>query len=108
MRRMSRFESRDAPSASEAHAFFRDPLAWDYVAEEVLPAILARKGEDDAIRVWSAGCGAGEEVYTLAILLCERGISPQGADRRDGSRCRGARLGTSRWLPVERARAGQE
>jgi chemotaxis methyl-accepting protein methylase len=71
MRRMSRFESRDAPSASEAHAFFRDPLAWDYVAEEVLPAILARKGEDDAIRVWSAGCGAGEEVYTLAILLCE-------------------------------------
>jgi hypothetical protein len=97
MRRMSRFESRDAPSASEAHAFFRDPLAWDYVAEEVLPAILARKGEDDAIRVWSAGCGAGEEVYTLAILLCER----------NGSRCRGARLGTSRSLPPERARAGQ-
>jgi two-component system CheB/CheR fusion protein len=74
MRRMSRFESRDASAASgksDARAFFRDPLAWEYVAESLVPAILAQRGKGEVIRVWSAGCGSGEEVYTLAILLCE-------------------------------------
>jgi two-component system CheB/CheR fusion protein len=50
--------------------FFRDPLTWEYVTEEVLPAI-ARKPDDQPIRVWSCGCASGEEAYTLAMLLAE-------------------------------------
>src|SRR5579875_2283184 len=52
-------------------AFFRDPEAWDYVATNVIPRMLADRGPGDPIRVWSAGCASGEEAYTLAILLSE-------------------------------------
>src|SRR4051794_2792452 len=51
--------------------FFRDPPAWEHLATEVLPGLLAAKKADDPIRVWSAGCASGEEAYTLAILLAE-------------------------------------
>jgi two-component system CheB/CheR fusion protein len=52
-------------------AFFRDPDAWDYVASDVIPRVLAERGPDDPIRVWSAGCASGQEAYTLAMLLAE-------------------------------------
>jgi two-component system CheB/CheR fusion protein len=51
--------------------FFRDADAWRYVADEVVPRILAGKGPGDPIRVWSAGCASGEETYTLAMVLAE-------------------------------------
>jgi two-component system CheB/CheR fusion protein len=51
-------------------AFFRDPDAWAYLQEELLPQILRRR-EGHPIRVWSAGCASGEEAYTLAMALAE-------------------------------------
>jgi len=51
--------------------FFRDPPAWDYLAAEILPRILADKGEDEPVRIWSAGCASGEEAYTLAMVTAE-------------------------------------
>jgi two-component system CheB/CheR fusion protein len=51
--------------------FFRDPDAWAHLSAEVLPALLARKGSDEPVRVWSAGCATGEEAYTIAIALAE-------------------------------------
>ncbi len=51
-------------------SFFRDPNAWDYLAESVVPQIVA-SADGDAIRVWSAGCASGEEAYSLAILFAE-------------------------------------
>jgi len=52
-------------------AFFRDAHAWDYLAAECLPKILAAKKKDEPIRVWSAGCASGEEAYSIAMLLAE-------------------------------------
>src|SRR5215211_5657301 len=52
-------------------SFFRDPPTWDYLAAEILPRILAEKGEDEQVRMWSAGCASGEEAYTLAMLAAE-------------------------------------
>ncbi len=52
--------------------FFRDPEVWDYVAAEVLPAIIAARDPSRPIRIWSAGCASGEEAYSVAILLAER------------------------------------
>jgi two-component system, chemotaxis family, CheB/CheR fusion protein len=52
-------------------AFFRDPDAWEYIATDVIPRLLAERGPDDPIRVWSAGCASGQEAYTLAMLLAE-------------------------------------
>ena len=52
-------------------AFFRDDLPWEYLRNEIVPALIAQKAPTDAIRVWCAGCATGEEAYTLAIVLAE-------------------------------------
>ena len=52
-------------------SFFRDGPAWDYLAAEVLPALLSGMDGDEPMRVWSAGCASGEEAYSVAILLAE-------------------------------------
>ncbi len=57
--------------------FFRDPLAWQALQEQVIPELLSAKGVKTPVRVWSAGCATGEEAYTLAIVLAEA----MGADQ---------------------------
>ncbi|HEY5939622.1 MAG TPA: CheR family methyltransferase, partial [Gemmatimonadales bacterium] len=52
-------------------SFFRDPPAWEYVASDVIPGLLAGARPSELVRVWSAGCASGEEAYTIAILLAE-------------------------------------
>lgn len=49
--------------------FFRDRSAWDYLTKQIVPQILANKQPDEPIRIWSAGCASGQEVYTLVIVL---------------------------------------
>lgn len=51
--------------------FFRDPAAWDVIAEDILPYLLKRLRTGDSFRTWVAGCSTGEEVYSLAILVAE-------------------------------------
>uniref|UniRef100_A0A0C1R1P3 protein-glutamate O-methyltransferase n=1 Tax=Tolypothrix bouteillei VB521301 TaxID=1479485 RepID=A0A0C1R1P3_9CYAN len=52
-------------------SFFRDRNAWDYLAAEVIPKIIASKQPDEPIRAWSAGCATGQEIYSLLVLLAE-------------------------------------
>jgi two-component system CheB/CheR fusion protein len=52
-------------------SFFRDSSAWNYLAKEIIPQIMAGKELDEPIRFWSAGCASGQEAYTLAIVLAE-------------------------------------
>jgi two-component system, chemotaxis family, CheB/CheR fusion protein len=52
-------------------SFFRDGPAWEYLGKEVIPQILKSKGAGGSIRVWSAGCASGEEIYSLVMLLAE-------------------------------------
>jgi chemotaxis methyl-accepting protein methylase len=51
--------------------FFRDPIVFEILAQIVLPEIIERKKTNGTkeIRIWSAGCAAGEEAYSAAILL---------------------------------------
>ena len=49
--------------------FFRDRDAWDYLANDIIPKIIASKSADEPIRVWSAGCASGQEVYSLVMLF---------------------------------------
>ncbi|GAA0207423.1 PAS domain S-box protein [Saccharothrix mutabilis subsp. mutabilis] len=51
--------------------FFRDPDAWDHLRAEIIPTLLAERGPDDPVRVWSAGCASGEEAYSLAMAFTE-------------------------------------
>ncbi len=47
--------------------FFRDSEAFDSINKTVFPVITKKK----SIRIWSAGCSTGEEVYSLAIQINE-------------------------------------
>src|SRR5215207_2979579 len=51
-------------------SFFRDPEAWEHLRTEILPHVLEASGSGQ-LRVWSAGCSAGQEPYTIAMLLHE-------------------------------------
>src|SRR5687767_3787672 len=41
-------------------SFFRDPEAWAYVTERIVPGLIAARTPGLPIRVWSAGCASGE------------------------------------------------
>ncbi|MBI4408637.1 MAG: protein-glutamate O-methyltransferase CheR [Gemmatimonadetes bacterium] len=49
--------------------FFRNPEVWDALCTHVVPSLFAVRGT--TVRLWSAGAAAGEEAYSLAILLLE-------------------------------------
>ena len=51
--------------------FFRDPAAFELLQGQVIPQLLAAVPPSEELRVWVAGCGTGEEAYSLAILLWE-------------------------------------
>jgi two-component system, chemotaxis family, CheB/CheR fusion protein len=51
--------------------FFRDPQAWEVVANNIIPHILRQKHAGEPFRAWVAGCATGEEVFTLAIIVAE-------------------------------------
>lgn len=50
--------------------FFRDKEAFDALSKKILPELLKDKSKTQ-IRLWSAGCSTGEEVYSLAIIISE-------------------------------------
>lgn len=47
--------------------FFRDEAAFEVIVNKVLPKLLDNGQKE--IRIWSAGCSTGEEVYSLAMLI---------------------------------------
>lgn len=50
--------------------FFRDGPTLEALAHTILPELIfARRGREQRLRIWSAGCCSGEEPYSLAILL---------------------------------------
>lgn len=49
--------------------FFREPHHFQILEEQILPDIVRRIGEDELLRIWSAGCSLGAEPYTLAMVL---------------------------------------
>jgi len=52
-------------------SFFRDKKVWERLRTEVLPALLAARPQNQALRAWVAGCSTGEEAYSLAIMFKE-------------------------------------
>jgi len=50
--------------------FFRDPDYFRLLREKVMPHLATYP----SLRIWIAGCGAGEEAYSIAVLLREEGL----------------------------------
>ncbi|HUP44385.1 MAG TPA: protein-glutamate O-methyltransferase CheR [Thermoanaerobaculia bacterium] len=52
--------------------FFREPAQLAAFTDEIIPELLGRRSLE-RVRIWSAGCSSGEEPYTIAMLLHEKG-----------------------------------
>jgi chemotaxis protein methyltransferase CheR/two-component system CheB/CheR fusion protein len=48
--------------------FYRDAPVFDRLYHNLLPS-LSQAAPSRALRIWSAGCGTGEEAYTFALML---------------------------------------
>ncbi|UUR08699.1 CheR family methyltransferase [Sphingomonas glaciei] len=51
--------------------FFRDRTPFDLVRTAALTELIRRREATRTLRIWSAGCSAGQEVYSLAMLFAE-------------------------------------
>ena len=52
-------------------SFFRDAGVWATLARDVVPALLKERPSGHMLRIWSAGCASGQELYTIAMVLAE-------------------------------------
>ncbi|MGM0377808.1 MAG: chemotaxis protein CheB, partial [Bacteroidota bacterium] len=52
-------------------SFFRDPLVWEKLKEEGIPALINKMEPNSHLRAWVPGCSTGEEAYSLAIIFKE-------------------------------------
>jgi chemotaxis protein methyltransferase CheR len=88
--------------------FFRDRAPFDLLQRYALPELATRRAKSKRLRIWSAGCSTGQEVYSLAMLFAEdpeqwRGwtIDVLGTDVSTGCIDR-ARAGTYSQFEVQR------
>ncbi len=52
-------------------SFFRDTAAFEELDHLVIRPLVREKDPAIPVRVWTAGCGSGEEAYSIAMLLFE-------------------------------------
>lgn len=73
----------DAMTTNET-SFFRDSSPFELLQHKLLPELIdrrnrtARPGQPVPLRIWSAACSTGQEVYSIGIVIRELiGNSPQ-------------------------------
>jgi len=88
--------------------FFRDRAPFDVLQRHALVELAQRRAKSKRLRIWSAGCSTGQEVYSLSMLFAEeaekwRGwtIDILGTDVSTGCVDR-ARTGTYSQFEVQR------
>jgi len=109
----------EAMTTNETY-FFREPLIFTHLAEEVRALVRATTTDGSQIRIWSAACSTGQEVCSIRMTLAESGIilqTPIGASVEilgtdiDGLALARAQAGVystfevNRGLSIERLRA---
>ena len=103
----------DAITTNET-SFFRDTAPFDLLRNKIIPELLDRRARTGAarIRIWSAACSTGQELYSIAILLKELlgdpdryGIRLLGTDISDDAVARASR---GVFSPVEISRGLSE
>ena len=89
----------DAITTNET-SFFRDPTPFELLRHKIVPDLIDRRKRAGAgqIRIWSAACSTGQEVYSIAILLKEMlgdpdryGVQLVGTDISDEAVARASR-----------------
>lgn len=60
----------DALLNNEAY-FFRDRSPFDILSLHTVPDLAVRRASSKRLRIWSAGCATGQEIYSLAMPFAE-------------------------------------
>ncbi len=76
----------DAISTNETY-FFRDKAPFQLLQHKILPDLIDKQtrqypGRKPAIRLWSAANSTGQEIYSIAMILVEMGITPENYNIR--------------------------
>lgn len=99
----------DAITTNETF-FFRDTTPFDLLRHRLIPDLIDRHARTGSsrIRIWSAACSTGQELYSIAILLKELlgdteryGVRLLGTDISDDAVARASR---GRYSPIEISR----
>jgi chemotaxis protein methyltransferase CheR len=89
----------DAITTTET-LFFRDTSPFDLLRHKIVPDLIDRRARTGSarIRIWSAACSTGQEIYSIAVLLKELlgdpdryGIRLMGTDISDDAVTRASR-----------------
>jgi chemotaxis protein methyltransferase CheR len=59
-------------------SFFRDRTAFDHFRDRVLPRLMEARAGSKRLRIWSAACAAGQEPYSIAMLLDDLKLPAKG------------------------------
>ena len=59
-------------------AFFRDRKTFDEFRDIVLPALKTARAGCKELRIWCAACAAGQEPYSIAMLLDDAKLADEG------------------------------
>ncbi|MEO0061620.1 MAG: hypothetical protein RLZZ08_180 [Pseudomonadota bacterium] len=72
--------ARTVAALTTNHTYFnRESHHFEHFADQARPALLKQLRDGGQVRLWSAGCSSGEEVWTLVLTLL-------GADKLEGRR----------------------
>ena len=52
-------------------SFFRDKHVFEALKKTILPELIEARKKEKTLRIWSSACSAGQEAYSLAMLLRE-------------------------------------
>lgn len=103
----------DAITTNET-SFFRDISPFELLRHKIVPELIDRKARTGTakIRIWSAACSTGQELYSIAIMLKELlgdpdryGVRLMGTDISDDAVARASR---GLYSPVEISRGLSE
>jgi chemotaxis protein methyltransferase CheR len=59
-------------------SFFRDRAAFEQFRDLVLPRLIEARAKTKRLRIWCAACAAGQEPYSIAMLLDDAKLAAQG------------------------------
>jgi chemotaxis protein methyltransferase CheR len=61
-------------------SFFREPHHFEFLGQELLPALVKREGSRRRIRIWCCAASTGEEPYSIAMVVRETQALQSGWD----------------------------